>query len=268
MHSIKTRYRKLIFKLSASNNPLYLYFYKYVYRPKSNSISSFLDTYSRETDQFSVIQIGANDGITHDPIHKFIKRDQWTGVLLEPQKYVFERFLKHIYRLDHGITTLNAALGYEDELGKIYKIGFSNARWATGLTSFNREVLERAFESGHVQRQLKKEGQVLPQDKATYIIEEEIEIISTETLIQRYDVQQIDLLQIDTEGFDYEVIKMFNLDVNTPNAIIYENIHLSSDDKRASIHYLRDRGYEVRHFGGNTLAVQRESQAIKHLNQE
>ncbi len=261
----KQLYRRLIFRLSASNHFLYLSFYKFLYVPPRNSISAFLDLYSRNTEDFQVIQIGANDGITHDPIHKFIKRDSWSGVLLEPQKRVYHEFLEPIYSLDKGITTLNAALGTKNGVGKIFKIGFSNARWASGLTSFNRKVLEKAFTSGHVARQLEKENRELPNDPSTHIVEEKITIICPNTLLKTYDIENIDLLQIDTEGFDYEIIKIFDIGQTQPAAIIYENIHLTDEDQSACTRHLKGHQYLVKNFGGNTLAVHKNTDILESI---
>ena len=91
--NIKKAIGTIRFKLSSENNPLFIGYYKYLYRPKKGSLEEFLNEYSKsKIDGLTVIQIGANDGITHDPIHKFIKRDKWNGVLLEPQPYVYEHY--------------------------------------------------------------------------------------------------------------------------------------------------------------------------------
>lgn len=82
--SIKGKYMDLRISLSADNNPLFTGYYKYLFFPKKNTLNDFLNQYSLSQPDFTVIQVGANDGITHDPIHKFIKRDQWRGVFLEP----------------------------------------------------------------------------------------------------------------------------------------------------------------------------------------
>ncbi len=261
----KQLYRRLIFRLSASNHFLYLFFYKYLYVPRRNSISAFLDEYSRNIEDFKVIQIGANDGITHDPIHKYIKRDGWSGVLLEPQTSVYQKYLKPIYHLDDGITTLNAALGRHTGMGKIYKIGFSDARWASGLTSFNRKVLEKAFTSGHVARQLEKENKVIPADKSTHIVQEDISIICPDTLMKSHGMERVDLLQIDTEGFDFEIIKIFDVGLRKPGAIIYENMHLSDEDQTSCTSHLEKHQYLVRDFGGNTLAVHKQNAILQEI---
>ncbi|UKN03090.1 FkbM family methyltransferase [Paracrocinitomix mangrovi] len=256
-NKLKAIFFKLRFNLSASNNFLFMMYYKYFYKPKDGSIELLLSDFSKKIGtSFNVIQIGANDGITHDPIHKFIKRDKWNGVLLEPQRYVYEEFLSKIYKKHSNIHTLNAALGEKDGKAKIYKIGFTNARWATGLTTFDKATLEKAFTNGHVQRKCSKEGTQIPEDKSLHIIEEEVEIISAASIISRYHFEHIHLLMIDTEGFDYEVIKMFNISKNKPDLVIYEKSHLSEEDQVACIQLLKDNGYKVFSQDANTVALQ------------
>ncbi|AFL84128.1 methyltransferase, FkbM family [Belliella baltica DSM 15883] len=256
---LQSKWKSLRFNLSASNNPLFLGFYKYFYNPKEGSLSGFLNSYSlsKKQEGFTVIQIGANDGITHDPIHKFIKRDNWKGVLLEPQSFVFNQFLKKIYSKNKGIVTLCAAIGEEDGSLPIYKIAFSDMRWATGLTSFSKEKIEDAFQNGIVEINCSKFGIEIPQDKSKWISEEEVDVISPKTLLEKYNLSKIDLLQIDAEGYDLEVIRIFDIPNTQPEAIIFENVGLAESDYQNYLSHLQEMGYNTRKFGPNTLALKK-----------
>ncbi|WP_332912088.1 FkbM family methyltransferase [Algoriphagus boritolerans] len=122
----------------------FLGFYRYLYSPKKGSLSEFLSTYSlSKKGDFTVIQIGANDGISNDPIHKFIKRDNWKGVLLEPQNFVFTEFTQKIYSKNTGITVLNAAIGPEDGTLPMYKIGFSSTDGQLAFPHFPKSKFSR-----------------------------------------------------------------------------------------------------------------------------
>jgi FkbM family methyltransferase len=251
---LKRFYKNLRSRLSSSNSFLFIGYYKYLYRPKEGSLSFLISEYSNKNKNFTVIQVGANDGITHDPIHKFIKRDNWKGVLLEPQKHLFPGLCK-LYRKNRGITILNAAVGYEDGSTNIYKIGFSDARWATGLATFNKEVLQDAFNSGYVLRNAEKDNITIPENPEEQIIAEKIQVLSPANLLKTYSIDHINLLQIDTEGFDFEIIKMF-LDTNiTPGMIIFENTHLSENDLADCQKLLLARGYQTEKHGRNTAAI-------------
>lgn len=252
--------KRLKFCLSANNSVLFTGFYKYLYNPKKNTLDCFLDKYSKNNkEDFTVIQIGANDGITYDPVHKFIKRDNWKGVLLEPQQYVFEKYLEVLYRKNPGIITYNAALGKKDGYTYLYRIGFSNSRWATGLASFDISHLENAFESGYVKECAKKENIFIPLNPEERIIQEKVEVISPETLLSKFNISKIDLLQIDVEGFDYEVIKILNIKKSRPRLICFENSHLSEEDFTECRNHLNANGYVIKTVDANTLALLKPS---------
>jgi FkbM family methyltransferase len=251
----KSFYKEIIFRLSASNSLIFTSFYRYFYTPPPGTIFEFSSLYSKNRKKVTVVQIGANDGIHNDPIHRFIRRDNWQGVLLEPQRYVFERYLSPLYKNTKGIIVLNAALDVQDGSKPIYKISVSNSRWAHGLTSFNKAVLEEAVRSGYVERQAIKEGCRLPENKEDYITEEQVECISTGSLVKKFTLGTVDWLQIDTEGFDFEIIKMFNISVTKPEVIVYENLHFPDPLKEECMNYLRGNGYLCRSYGPNTLAM-------------
>lgn len=256
--NLQQRWKMIRFNLSASNNPLFIGFYRNFYNPKKGSLSDFLSQYSKsKPGNFTVVQIGANDGITHDPIHKFIKRDDWKGVLLEPQPDVFNEFLTKIYAKNKGIHPLCAAIGEKDGTQPIYKVGFSSMRWATGLASFSKEKIEKAFEDGIVASNCKRFGIEIPADQSQWISQEEVQVIAPATLIQTYGLQHIDLLQIDAEGYDLEVIRIFDIPKTRPQAIVFENVGLNAADYAACLKLLEEQHYQLKKFGPNTLALQK-----------
>lgn len=252
----KKLYKNLRFWLSANNSILFTGFYRFFYFPKENSLDGFLNSFSKENrGGLVVIQVGANDGITHDPIHKYIKRDHWKGVLLEPQKFVFENFLKKIYRKDKGIVPLNAALGAEEGVGYMYRIAFSNSRWAHGLSSFNKETLLEAFNSGHVERQAKKENIKVPENPDEHIAIEEVRMISPAGIVQQYGLSKVDLLMVDAEGYDVEIVKLFIRQNILPRVIIFEKGHLEVEVLEECNRLLQEMGYQYRNAGANTVAM-------------
>ena len=68
-YCLKKKYNQFRFNLCANENLLYLFFYKYLYRPPKNSLSEFLDKYSKENAPLTFLQIGANDGERFDEIN-------------------------------------------------------------------------------------------------------------------------------------------------------------------------------------------------------
>ena len=67
-----------------------LYDYINSMRPVSGEVENWLDHYSRKNrKQVNFIQIGASDGLRWDPFRRFIIRDKWNGVFVEPLPNVF-----------------------------------------------------------------------------------------------------------------------------------------------------------------------------------
>ena len=50
-----------------------------------------------------------------------------------------------------------------------------------------------------------------------------VQCIAFDTLLYRHEVRQIDLLQVDVEGYDFEIIKLVNFHRIRPNLIRYEH---------------------------------------------
>jgi FkbM family methyltransferase len=257
MGFLKNQFKKAVFNLSANYAPLVKTFYRATYKPKQGTVSALLDKFSRLHSPVTFIQVGANDGFYHDPLHKFIRMYGWQGVMLEPQPAVYKNYLSKLHSKTPGVHAINAALSDRDGEQTMYRIAFSDLRWATGLTSFRKDALEKAIDSGHVGRLAARYGEKLPATREEYIGEEKITSISADTLIKKYDLKKIDWVQIDAEGFDYEIIKLLKINETNPRVIVYEKSHLSKEDQAACIAWLESNGYAVTHKDENTVAMKK-----------
>src|SRR6478672_5357121 len=69
---------------------------------------------------FIVVQIGANDGVTYDPLRRFIVKYGFRGVLVEPQPDAFARLQKNYSDLPR-ITFEQAAIAEADGEKPLYR---------------------------------------------------------------------------------------------------------------------------------------------------
>jgi hypothetical protein len=76
-----------------------------------------------------------------------------------------------------------------------------------------------------------------------------------QALLDRNGVKTVDLLNIDTEGFDYNVLSQVDFDRYKPLVILYEHKHLPVDEKNRAYELLTGRGYTCVEYGGDTLAT-------------
>ncbi len=253
-------YKRFIFNLSAKNSFIFKFFYKYFYKPSPGSLSYFYDQVSQDLKDVFVIQIGANDGINHDPIHKFVKRDNWQGVLVEPQPDVFRYQLFPLYMQNKGIYMENIAISDEIGLMDMYKISFSTERWATGLTTFHKPTLQDKVDRGDVDIIAKRKGIKMPSDKSKYIDQVKVEAKTFDFVRAKYQIGTVDVLQIDVEGFDFEVIKLYDLSKNKPKVIVFESRHLSDEEYGAAEGYFAKNDFTIKRVKGDSIAVRNNYQ--------
>lgn len=194
----------------------------------------------RKKDIF-FIQIGANDGKSVDPIYKFATEFGWSGVLVEPLPHVFE-LLKANYK-DHGkLKLLNAALSEKDGSRTMYtvRIDKDTFKGAHAYSSFDRSVVAR-------------QTRWVP-DIASRIEEISVRCISMETLLREAGANQVDLLQIDAEGYDFEILKMIDFARLRPTIICFEHAHLTKAQMNAAAALLRAQGYRMTRDNLDTIA--------------
>jgi len=159
--------------------------------------NDFLFAFSKKHKDVFVLQVGANDGVSGDPIQQFIKKCKWKGLLLEPLPDIFEK-LQHNYQSEEGIILHNAALAAQDGSVTFYRIreGADVPDWCNCLGSFSRETI-----LSHKDRFPAIED---------LIVEQTVDALTFNTLVEKYGINRIDLIMIDTEGYDYEVLKQID----------------------------------------------------------
>lgn len=180
------------------------------------------------------VEIGANDGRSGDPILPNAGSLGWSGLLVEPQPEAFARLGK-TYEGNPNVHLVNAAIGERNERRILY---FHPDRPLT-LASFvpDRNVLAGA------------EG----------LDQVEVEAITFEALFERYGVTRVDILQMDTEGYDYQILKGFDFSQYHPKLINMEFYCLPLDERIATFNLLRAAGYAWRFHKRDLLAFDRKT---------
>lgn len=187
---------------------------------------------------FFFVQAGANDGRTDDPLNRLIRRYHWRGLLLEPLPEVFKRLVE-TYRDEPQLILENAAVAPQDGTLSLW-----TDRAHQGLmASFDRSKPATRIE-------------------ASQLVEIPVQARTFATLLRTHDIHRIDLLQIDTEGFDFEVLKMAMKEgLPRPRLIRYEHLLLSQDDRAAAVELLAAHGYKMFRERSDTLAYRRPEPA-------
>jgi len=199
----------------------------------------------------TVIQIGANDGKSFDPVRSFILKYKFRALLVEPQPDVFER-LKKNYEGREGVSFANVAISAKRGVLPLYRFKKTadQSEWADCLASFSKETLLNNFHN------VRGEVEELP-----------IEAITLDDLFVKSGFEQVDLLQIDTEGYDYEILKMLETSSMRPTIINFEHGFLSQDQQYECFAYLNRLGYKVTNNGPDTIAyLEPEEQSLFRID--
>src|SRR2546423_3447368 len=83
--------------------------------------------------ELTFVQVGAFDGITKDPLFKYISKYGWRGVMVEPQPGPADQ-LRELYRDNDRIVILQAAIERAHEKRTLFTVESNSAPiWAGGM---------------------------------------------------------------------------------------------------------------------------------------
>ena len=232
---------------------LYKFYNKYFWKPEPGSLEEIIYKFAKTNNPFTIIQIGANDGYHNDPLYRFIRSFDWRGVLVEPQINVFSR-LKSNYANVSNLKFENAAISNLKTSIPFFKISFSDARWATGLGSFDKQHIIHHIEKGYVDKWAKREGVQIPAKQEDYITSVEVNTISFDALIVKHNIDRVDGIFMDCEEFDEEVLRSIEIKKYDPRIIFFEHLHFQDKDYAKLVEELKDLGYTVERDTMDTIA--------------
>jgi FkbM family methyltransferase len=221
--------------------------YRYL-RHKPQTLEGLIHGRLSGMAQVFFVQVGSNDGTHGDPISHFIRHEpRWRGIFVEPVPDIFKRLKAH-YGNAPRFAYENVLVGDSSAPRKFYYVsehakqalGDAAPYWYDQLGSFDRQ---------HIVKHL--DGLLEP-----YIIEVELPCLPLMALLERNAVHQLDLLHIDTEGFDYEVLKQLDFSRFRPAVVLYEHKHLSAATRAEAETLLLAQGYQLRRRVDDTLALQ------------
>jgi FkbM family methyltransferase len=208
-----------------------------------------VETRVREHPDAFFLQIGANDGVTGDPLHPLIERYGLKGLSVEPQPNAFEQLLKNRLHCP-GLRFENAIVGDYNGIATLYvpapgadlpaPLGQAASLDRAQLIAVLSAVLSKAGRRGRVE------------DLVTPV---RLPCLTLPTLLEKHSITSVDLLVLDTMGFDYRIIKQIPLSTIAPAIIHFEHRLLPHDERIACYDLLARQGYSFCHIEMDTIAV-------------
>jgi FkbM family methyltransferase len=216
-----------------------------------NKLTRKLRTILRDQKDLYIVQIGSNDGITGDPVHLLLRSNpSWKALLVEPVPFLFESLCKN-YSASPNMTFANVAISEEAGTANFYYVDPVAKQYIPELPSlFNQWG---SFDPGHIVRHF---GNALDR----FIVCTKVLTLPLATLLAQHYVTKIDLLHIDTEGHDWIVLRQLDLRSFNPEVILFEHKHLSDEDKRKALLFLK-RDYTIMRYKYDFLCRRKQEGA-------
>jgi FkbM family methyltransferase len=205
---------------------------------------ALLDLQAR-VPRIAILQVGAYDGESFDPLRSFLREFPCRAVLVEPMRDSFTR-LHALYAERPGITLINAAVTADGAPARMHRVSadFAGDRRTLGaLTTTRREVLawhESEFPG-----------------LADHIETFEVHGVSPGALLRLFDGGRPDVVVVDTEGFDWAILELLAVERIMPAVVYFEHKHLSAAELRDSVTTLAGAGYELVVSAQDVLATRR-----------
>lgn len=206
-------------------------------------LRAFADAHPRAT----FVEIGSNDGKQHDPLRPILIARPWRGIMVEPVPYVFER-LQRNYGDFPGVALENAAVADRDGRLPFYHLreadGEERAQlpgWYDGIGSFSRDTVV-----SHIRH--------IP-DIESRLVVTDVPCLTFDSLCEKHGLGALDLLLIDTEGYESEILENLDLNRRSPRLLVFEHYHLSQEARDACRSRLLAAGYELLEEGFDTWCL-------------
>lgn len=204
---------------------------------KDNAKKAFfqcvIEAVAQKNNDFFFIQIGACDGISGDPIRKFILKYHWRGVLVEPVKDLYKKLQKNYLEIP-GLKFENIAIAGTDGAVQLYR-----------FKKDYKELPEGHFIStASLINNFKGRYGSLFGNIDDYITSEKTSCLTLGSLLRKHHIQAVDLLCIDTEGFDDQILASIDFKISKPRFILYEQQWLSERSRLACHELLQAQGYK------------------------
>jgi len=202
------------------------------------------------------LNIGANDGITNDPIYDFIAPFKLKGIAVEPLAFIFGDLQKNLKNWD--VACENAALcmpnqetfefyRLSDEVLEISSRGTQCSAMSrqTILNEYERFFSVMAPENSREVCTKEEYDRVKAMNIDDIIVKDEtVKFLTLDALLSKYDVKKVDILNLDIEELDFDIFSEFDFEKYKPKVLFLEDEHFSTEQKGFVDKVLQSLGFQ------------------------
>ena len=179
-------------------------------------------------------EIGANDGRQSDQLRALVAGSKWRGIMVEPQPEPFAR-LAELYRGVGRIALENAAIAGHDGVTEMFVLEPAEPGEDQVQVGSNDLLGSLSLDA------LTTHGWVERDGVATL----EVPCMTLESLFAKHAVDRLDLMLVDTEGYDGEIIAQLGPGGPLPRLLIYEHCLMTAAERGRCRELVAGLGYEA-----------------------
>lgn len=205
-------------------------------------LTEFLSSLSAKSP-LTFVQIGSNDGLKNDPIGNLVRQFKWKGIMVEPFENNFNK-LKENFKNSPDLVFEQC--GIAEKTGNfdffyIENIEPGEPDWYDQVGSFDKTTFIKNIE-------------VVP----SLIERMAVKKIPAKTfgqLLTEHRVEQVDLVHIDTEGYDYKILQTIDFGKYSPKVLIFEIEWMTHYELREIKKLLNKYNYKLYYHHVDCIAV-------------
>lgn len=191
----------------------------------------------------SFVQIGAFDGVSNDPLFDIVRKWNWNGVLVEPVPSHFNR-LKSNYAGFNNLNFENVAISDKSGEFQFYQLPaqYDDPPWLQQIGSFSYEAIAGNLKDSHP-------------ELIQYIVATSMPAITLQQLLDRRQIERVDVMVIDVEGHEHKVLAGIEQMKSKPRIIVFEEGCMAEVDLQQLLGKLKDASYRIYSGGADLIAI-------------
>ena len=200
-----------------------------------------MDAYAAYATSVQLIEIGAMDGVSWDPIRHYVTSNNWHALMVEPLDVYFKQ-LQQNYRDYPNVRFENTAIS--NQPGEAEMVMVDPEAIKSGLAPEYTAGMSR----------IDTDGSSLP-SLAKHLIRKKVRLMTVDELLEKHQIKTVNVIQIDAEGHDYEILACFDADAIQCDVINIEFTGMDYETRVKTLNYMKKFNFRTVLQDHNLLAV-------------